>query len=185
LATRCPTWLCRTDVLASLGLDEAKRRGYEAYMEGRVLELGNKSRREELEEQWRVLRRGWYLGEEGFLDKLKGLLEKAVGGAKAQSRGGDARRQHDLNTAEELVVRGMRILGMKEKDLVALGRSAPEKAVLAWWVRKQTTAPLKWVSARLQMGHYTSVTQAVARVRNKPARKTKALKRKLELRSTR
>ncbi|MGH7943080.1 MAG: hypothetical protein ACREFR_18625, partial [Limisphaerales bacterium] len=48
-----------------------------------------------------------------------------------------------------------------------------EKAVMARWLRK------RWVSQRLEMGHYTRVTQAVGRVARRPSRRHKNLKRKL------
>ena len=54
VARNCPEWLERRSILESLGLNEVKRRGYEVYMESRVLEMGNQARRQELEEQWRA-----------------------------------------------------------------------------------------------------------------------------------
>ena len=62
-----PPWLRRDRVLEGLQLRKKNRQGYEAYMESRVLELGLKAGRRELEEQWRALRRGWYVGGESFL----------------------------------------------------------------------------------------------------------------------
>jgi REP element-mobilizing transposase RayT len=76
LARRCPEWLSRAEVLGSLGLDEDNRRGYEAYLEGRVLEWRDPERREDLEGQWKVLRRAWYLGEQSFLNRLERWLDK-------------------------------------------------------------------------------------------------------------
>ena len=58
---------------------------------------------------------------------------------------------------------GCKALGLKEQALSALPKGAPEKVVLAWWLRQQTTVPLRWVSERLKMGHYTRVT-ALSRV---------------------
>jgi hypothetical protein len=39
--------------------------------------------------------------------------------------------------------------------------------------------PLRWVSEELGMGHYTRVTKAVSRMKQKPGRKLEKLKRKL------
>ena len=55
-------WLSRERVMGSLGLGPKDVKGYEAYIEGRVLELGSKAGRKELEEEWQALRRGWYVG---------------------------------------------------------------------------------------------------------------------------
>jgi hypothetical protein len=63
--------------------------------------------------------------------------------------------------------------------LQALPKGSPEKAVLAWWLRENTTVSVRWVSQRLDMGHYTRVTQAISRVARRPSRKHKTIKRKL------
>ena len=49
--------------MGSLGLDERQCKAYEACMEARVLELGRPSLRKQLQEQWKALRRSWYLGD--------------------------------------------------------------------------------------------------------------------------
>ena len=74
--------------------------------------------------------------------------------------------------------RAFRVLGLKQQS-VALSGSAPEKVVLAWWLRRRTTVSLRWVSQRLCMGHYTRVTQAVSRAERRPGRKLNQIKRKL------
>jgi len=58
-----PSWLERQRVMGSLGLDERQCKAYEACMEARVLELGRPSLRKQLQEQWKALRRSWYLGD--------------------------------------------------------------------------------------------------------------------------
>jgi hypothetical protein len=73
----------------------------------------------------------------------------------------------------------MRALALNEESLKTLPKGTPEKAVLAWWLRENTTASLRWVSQRLEMGHYTRVTQAISRVARRPNRKHKNMKRKL------
>src|SRR2546430_5515617 len=80
LREQVPTWLERQRVMGSLGLKGADGRGYEAYMEGRVLELGSKAGRKELDEEWRSLRRGWYVGDRGFGVGLAVKLDKALKG---------------------------------------------------------------------------------------------------------
>jgi len=180
LARRCPEWLSRAEVLGSLGLDEHRRRGYEAYMEGRVLEWRNPKRREDLEEQWKVLRRGWYLGGQSFLERLEGWLDKAVAGKRRESRSGGARDTHDERAAERLLSKSMEALGFKEADLKELPLGCPEKVVLAWWLRKHTTVSLRWVSDRLNMGHYTRVTQAVSRMTRKPTKRLAHLRKQLQ-----
>jgi putative transposase len=179
LSLRCPDWLCREVVMGSLGLRPEQRRGYEAWMEGRVLELGLKAGQRQWEERWKDLRRGWYLGGESFLEKLEKWLDQAVKGHKRESHSGGARQAHDEAAAERLVLRGMKALGLTPSDLAQLPRGAPQKVALAWWVRRQTTVSLRWLSERLVMGHDTRVTKAVSRMNRKPGRKLEPLRRTL------
>jgi REP element-mobilizing transposase RayT len=174
-----PPWLSREAVLSSLGLSEHQGRGYEAYMEGRVLELASKQGRKDLEEKWMALRRGWYLGGSDFADNMQERLQRMLRGKKRESHSGPARQRHDEAAAEQYVVKGLKALGLTEPKLNAMPKGAPEKLVLAWWLRSQTTMPLRWVSERLNMGHYTRVTQAMSRLRRKPGRELARLQRKL------
>jgi REP element-mobilizing transposase RayT len=175
-----PAWLVRERVLESLGLGPGEARGYEAYIEGRVLELGTKAGRKELAAEWKALRRGWYVGSESFLAKLEEHLEPAVKGRKRESLSGPAKAAHDEAGAEQLLEAGLRAIGLSERALAGLPKGAAPKVVLAWWVRQRTAVPLRWVSERLAMGHYTRVTQAVSRMNRRPGRKLQLLRRKLE-----
>lgn len=176
LSRRCPDWLVRSKVMGSLGLRDGDHRGYEANLEARVLELGMKAGRMELEERWKALRRGWYLGEERFLEKLEAWLVKATNGRKRESHSGGARAAHDEAAAEKFTQRGMKALGIGSDELLRMARTAPEKVALAWWLRQRTTVSLRWVSGRLGMGHYTRVTQAVSRMNRKPGRKLRRVR---------
>lgn len=180
LSRQCPGWLERASVMGSLRLQPENRRGYEAYMEGRVLELGHKAGREELDEKWQALRRGWYLGQSSFLEKLEKWLERAVRGRQRASQSGAARARHDEMAAEKWVRAGLSKLGLKEAKLGELGYGAREKVALAWWLRRRTTVSLRWVGERLEMGHYSRVSQAVSRANRKPAKPLRRLMRALE-----
>jgi hypothetical protein len=50
---------------------------------------------------------------------------------------------------------------------------------LAWWLRERTTVLLRWVSRRLEMGHYSRVSKVVSRMARSPGRKLGKLKEKL------
>jgi REP element-mobilizing transposase RayT len=58
-------------------------------------------------------------------------------------------------------------------------KAVVEKTVLTGWLRERTTVPLYWVSQELAMGHYTRVTQAISRMKRKPAKELQQLKRQL------
>jgi hypothetical protein len=98
-------------------------------------------------------------------------------GKKRESHSGGAHRAHGEAAAEKLLVAGLAALGLSRKDLAELPKSAPEKTVLAWWLRERTTVPLRWVSQELELGHYTRVTQAISRLKRKPGKKLEKLKR--------
>lgn len=157
-------WLVRGRVMGSVGLRPGDWKGYEAYMEGRVLELGTKDRRRELEAQWREVRRGWYLGGSefrlGLLERIKGV----IAGHRSESYSGQAKREHGEAAAERMLDEGLRKLGLRPEALPALAKGRMEKQVLAWWLCQHTTVPRRWVSERLAMGHISRVTQAVRAV---------------------
>jgi putative transposase len=174
-----PGWLCRERVLESLSLKPGEGKRYEAYMESRVLELADPATHPEWEAKWKELRRGWYVGDEGFLDQLKARLGKLVAGKQRESHAGGARRAHGEAGARRLLAVGLKALGLSARELAALSKGAPEKTALAWWLRERTTVSLRWVSQELAMGHYTRVSQAVSRLQRKPGRKLGRLKRRL------
>jgi len=174
-----PEWLCRERVLAALKLKPGESKRYEAYVESRVWELADPATHAEWEVKWRELRRGWYLGDESFLDQLKARLGKLVAGKRRESHAGGARRTHDESTARALLVKGLKALGLSAGEAVGLPKGAAEKTALAWWLRERTTVSLRWVSEELAMGHSTRVSQAVSRLRRKPGRKLKRFQRLL------
>jgi len=175
-----PDWLCCQRVWESLGLRSGQAKGYEAYMEARVLELGIKAKRKDLEEQWKALRRGWYLGTGQFGQDLKQHLEPARRGRRKESHSGPAKRAHDQAAAETMIVAGLRALGLEERQLANLPKGALEKAGLAWLVRQRSTVSLSWVSERLTMGNYTRVSQAVNRVARGKGRKLVRIRQLLD-----
>ena len=86
------------------------------------------------------------------LMELAEHLESAGRGRRRESHSGVARQAHDKAAAE---------------------------AALARWLRRRTAVTLRWVGERLDMGHYTRVTQAVSRVERRPGRKAAHLRDRL------
>ena len=122
-------------VMGDLGLGPNEVKGYEAYLEGRVLELGSKQGRRELNEQWKRIRRGWYLGGDEFQSRLLQRVKRTVSQGLAASYSGAAKRAHGEREAA-------RMLGKAALGLRAEGPRAQEpagEAVLAWWLRQRTT----------------------------------------------
>src|SRR5207247_974613 len=125
------------------------------YLEGGVLEVASRGGRKEVEEEWKQLRRGWYVGDEAFGQRLAARLKEAVKGRKRESHSGSAKAAHGELAAEGQLERGLQALGLADQELSGLPKGALEKVALAGWLRENTTASLRWVSERLMMGHYT------------------------------
>jgi hypothetical protein len=70
---------------------------------------------------------------------------------------------HDEAAAGRLLADGLALVGLSGVALGELARRAPEKQVLAWWLRERTTVSLAWLSERLAMGHYTRVSRRWAK----------------------
>jgi len=100
-------------------------------------------------------------------------------GRRRESHSGEAKAAHDEAAAERELKRALRVLGLKEEAVGPMPKGAPEKVVLAWWLRRRTTVSLRWVSERLGMGHYTRVTQAIHRAGRRPGWRLNRIKRKL------
>lgn len=131
-----------------------------------------------------MLRRGWYLGDEGFRDHL---VEALAGGLRPKRRkgsvAGGAARAHDEAEAERIVRLVAKECGIPavQSALVGRGLYRDEKALMAWLVRRCTSVSRDWVADRLSMGHPTSVSRAAARVRAEPklAKRGRVLEKKV------
>ncbi len=144
-----PGWLVAGRVLGSLGLGAEERTGYEAYVEGRVLEQGIEAGRARLAEEWRALRRGWYVGSQAFRERMLGLAGKPLGQARSASLSGGAKREHGEAQAERMLAAGLAVVGLAESDLPTGAKGAPQKQVLAWWLCRHTAVHRRGVSQRM------------------------------------
>jgi hypothetical protein len=126
-------------------------------------ELAKKCRevdgKRELEDKWKPLRRGWYIGDEAYLGRLLELMGKNLEDRARESYLGEELREHDEGQALRMLKRGLGVLGIKEGDLEAKAKGAVEKQVLAWWLRKKTVVSRRWVSENLGMGDLSRVTK--------------------------
>ena len=167
---KAPEWLVTERVVESFRLspEGRGRRAYVGYLE----ECANDREGTLTDDSLKALRRGWYLGEEGFRDKV---LDAMVSGLRAKRRkgsiAGEAARSHDEAEAERIVELAATELGLPsgKRDLEGRGVYRDEKALISWLVRKRTSASNSWVAERLAMGHPTSVSRASGRVRREPS----------------
>jgi len=165
LPRRRPQWMRVDRVLGSLGIkaDNAQgRRQYEAYLEGRALECRAGKGSRELEEEWKTIRRGWYLGGQSFKDALLEGLDGLWEQRKPSSVSGGAVMAWTEKEAEAWLSKALEVLKLPPTTLAELPKGAVEKQVLAWALRSRTTLSRAWIAQRLGMGHETRVTQAVS-----------------------
>ena len=160
-------WLEVDRVLGNLALrDDARgRQAYREYIEDRIRELGTKDGRKAFKEDWKPIRYGWYLGAEGFKEKLVKRVGKTVKGKKRASYGGKAIREHDESCAEELIRKGLKCLEVTEKDLGRLAKGHDVKCLLAWLAHTYTMVTHQWLTDRLQMGNPQTVSTYIKKVK--------------------
>ena len=160
-------WVYVDRVLGELGHPQdnwGTREKYGRYMEELAKKCLEVDGKRELEEKWKSLRRGWYIGDEAYLSRLLELMGKNLEGRARESYLGDELRDHDEGQALKMLNRGLKVLGIKESDLQGKAKGALEKQVLAWWLRKKTVVGRRWISEKLGMGDLSRVTNAVRKV---------------------
>jgi post-segregation antitoxin (ccd killing protein) len=116
-----------------------------------------------------ALKRGWYLGEEAFKDRLLNLVEKVKRGSRKRSRKGTAEQwqDHGERDAEALIARHAPKLGLPTtcRELEALRKGDERKALLASLLASKTTVSREWLGQRLGMGHPGSVSRMLSEVK--------------------
>lgn len=160
--------------------DREGRRAYEAYIEGLAKRIYDKKELKGFDEEWKLIRKGWYLGGEDFRDRLLEMLDKVMHGKAKEAYHGDEVRAHEEAQAEKLLRAGLGVLKVKEQDLEEMAKGAKEKQVLAWWLWRKTMVSRKWISQRLEMGDVSRVTQAASLVNGNEDISIVRLKRQLE-----
>ena len=167
---RVAEWLETGKVLRAFQLSEDGHGGkaYAGYLEARSKEPKGGISDAALAE----LRRGWYLGQKGFAEKVLDAVAEATRPKRKQgSVGGEAARAHDVSEAEKIVTAGLSAMGLPEDAVkpARRGKWRLQKELLAALVRQRTGVPNAWVAARLGMGHEVSVTRAVRKCRENRA----------------
>ena len=140
---RKPEWLLWERVYGELGLGNWRsrsRREYREHLERRLGEMSGE------EEEWKKIRRGWLLGSEGFVERMKEKLEELS--AKPHERdswAGEAVEEREQDRAAKLLAEGARRL---ELEPMSEG-PALERYLLARWVRTRTRVGTRWLAGQL------------------------------------
>jgi hypothetical protein len=164
-----PSWLVLDRLLAAFELakDGRGRRAYVTWLEERAADRKDGIGAEAMA----ALKRGWYLGEPSFADKLRSLVE----GRRSRVTGADpVARSHDEEGAEDLAVRALSALELPPDtgSLSELRKGDGGKILVAALLRKHTSAGNRWLAQRLAMGHTGSVSRLMGAFgKNKANRK--------------
>jgi hypothetical protein len=141
--SRRPPWL-RTERLFgewSVPADSISgRRLFAAQMEAR--------RAGERDQEYKPLRRGWFLGDKPFRKELLTQMTERRG----EWHYGQELRESAEERAEGLIRAALKRKGWTEKDLQERRKGDEFKVRLAEQLRVETTVTLRWIAARLCMG---------------------------------
>jgi putative transposase len=162
LHERGPKWLVCERVLAAFELaqDDRGRRAYATYLEQRARQDGGGLS----EPAMAALRRGWYLGDDTFRDRLLKLVKKGSKGLRNQgSHSGSALTAHGEAEATRLVTDGMRVLGLTNDGHWPgnARKGDPHKTALATLIKTRTCVSNEWLARCLNMGHNRSVSRLI------------------------
>jgi REP element-mobilizing transposase RayT len=91
---------------------------------------------------------GRCLGSEEFRQQMLERMDGRLG----DGHSGELRRQSAEQRANRIVSEELLCRGWKESDLSTRRRSDPGKLAIAARLRSETTLPIKWIAARVQIG---------------------------------
>ena len=149
-ASKRPPWLRVGRLLGGMGIPKDSPAGREQ------LELRMEQRRQEATgEEWKVIRRGWCLGEETFRQELLAQMSGQMG----EHHYGMERRASAEEKAVRIVDEELAKVGWTEQDLRRRPKGDAVKVAVAVRLREETTMTLKWISDRLQMGAWTHLNK--------------------------
>lgn len=160
-----PDWLDTIRLLRAFELagDGRGRRAYVAWLEARAAREGGRID----EKAMKALRRGWYLGEPTFGDRLLDMFKKP---SARKSRASGVPKAHGEAEADRLAGVALARLGLPAdpRELETLRKGDGRKVLVACLLRQRTTAGNPWIANRLAMGHSGSVSRLVAAATKHP-----------------
>jgi len=149
---RRPKWLRVDRLLGEKGIgkdSEAGRGEFARQME---------QRRQQEQEDYRPLRRGWCLGSEQFRKELLEAAAERVG----PSHYGAERSEAGEQKAQRIVSEELARLGWGREELQQRRKGDPHKVKMARRLRQETTMSLKWIAKELRMGSWTYVSNLLS-----------------------
>ena len=136
-------WLRVDRLLGELGIpqdDAAGRR--------RLAQAVGERRAKDPPEEWKEVRRGWFLGTAQEKERLLERMSSGMG----PHHGGEEKRESDEQKAQRLVGEELRKRRWTEQDLAKRRKTDAGKVKLARRLRDETVMTLDWIAQRLKMG---------------------------------
>jgi putative transposase len=174
---KSPSWLYSQRVLDGQGPAGMTQREYQAYMDERVhFVLHNK---DESDGEWKEIRKGWFLGDKSFREKLMERIGETIRNNKRESYSGEGRKAHDEREAERLLNKALVTLGVSLDDVVGWKTTDMRKQAIVWLIRSSTVVKSDWLCQRLGMKHRSNVSRAVRNMEDNNQPAIKQIKRKM------
>jgi putative transposase len=154
-----PPWLRVDRLLGAYGISsdsKTGRRHFAAAMEAR--------RHEAKDQEFKRVRRGWYLGDKAFRKKLLARMKQRRG----PNYFGEEPFESDQKQASRMLAAELKRRGWTTQDLRRRRKGDRQKVAMAARLRSETTMTLRWIAERLAMGSWTHVSNLLgARGRRK------------------
>ena len=161
-ARSLPAWLVRARLFDALGLPDESARSRKRFAERLRLKARELWASEnELEGEWKALRRGWYVGGPEFRESLEERGERSMKGKKRASFRDDGLRRHDERAARRLLDQALQCCELDRAQVRRLKKSDPRKQVLAWLMKTRTAVAASWIQDQLEMGDESNIRRAV------------------------
>lgn len=159
-SSKRPDWLNVSKVLSSCGMpqDSIKaRRAYMAYMDLRHQSIALKKLGAREKAAWKHMERGWVHGSKEFRDRLlESLLEQGKNPEELEQK-----KEISEAAAGSVLAECLNHFGLEFSDLPGLAKSDPRKFLIAGLLRYHYPVRARWVSEKLVMGHFTTVSRAM------------------------
>ena len=98
--------------------------------------------------EWKMVRRGWFVGGA----ELKERLLEQMGRGMGAHHGGEEKRETDEQKAERIVTAELKARRWGELELRRHRKTDTRKVAIAQRLRRETVMTLDWIAQRLQMG---------------------------------
>jgi putative transposase len=144
-----PGWIRVDRLLGEHGIQKdtaAGREQFERRMEQRRAE-------ESVEDEWKPLRRGWFLGSDEFKAKLLERMEGQLG----EHHSGRLRHESAQAKGERIITQELKRRSWKEADLKEHPKTHADKLAIALRLRGETTLTIREIARRLHMGSWKSL----------------------------